>query len=77
MFLTPVAYSASLVPPRWRLLYSLNPMTGVVDGFRWSLLGRSPPDWSALAITTAVVIALLVGGLYQFRRTEKTFVDTV
>ena len=77
MYLTPVAYSASLVPGRWRLVYALNPMAGVIDGFRWALLGRSQPDWGAMAISTAATILILIGGLYYFRRTEKTFVDIV
>jgi lipopolysaccharide transport system permease protein len=75
MYLTPVAYSATLIPAGWRLVYALNPMAGVIDGFRWALLGRSQPDWGALAISAVVTILLLLGGLYYFRRTEKTFVD--
>ena len=77
MYLTPVAYSASLVPERWRLFYSLNPVTGVIEGFRWALLGKTNPNWTAIAVSTAVTIIILIGGLYYFRRTERTFVDIV
>lgn len=77
MYLTPVAYSAQLVPERWRLVYALNPMVGVINGFRWALLGRTQPDWPAMAMSAGVTLILLVGGLYYFRRTERTFVDIV
>ena len=77
MFLTPVAYSSSLVPPRWRWLYALNPMAGVVDGFRWALLGKAPPDWTALALSGGIALAILVAGLYYFRRAERTMVDVI
>lgn len=76
-YLTPVVYSASLIPDRFRLLFSLNPMTGVVDGFRWALLGVSVPDWRSIAISTAKTFALLIGGLHYFRWTERTMVDIV
>jgi lipopolysaccharide transport system permease protein len=74
LFLTPVAYSSSLVPPRWRVLYGLNPMTGVVEGFRWALLGKEPPGLMLL-VSVASVIALLLGGLFYFRRMERRFAD--
>ena len=77
MYLTPVAYSASLIPAKWRLIYALNPVTGVIEGFRWALLGRSQPNWGAVAVSTAVTLLILVTGLYYFRRTEKTFVDII
>jgi len=74
---SPVAYSASLVPAGpWRVLYNLNPMTGVIQGFRWALLGKGPPDpltWISLAAT----VVLLVGGLLYFRRFEDSFADVV
>ena len=76
LFATPVAYSSSLVPERWRALYGLNPMAGVVEGFRWALLGKEPPG-PLLAVSVAVVVLLLIGGLYYFRRMEKTFADVV
>lgn len=76
LFATPVAYSSSLVPERWRAWYGLNPMAGVVEGFRWALLGKEPPA-SLLAVSAVVVVLLLIGGLYYFRRMEKTFADLI
>lgn len=77
LFATPVAYSSSLVPERWRPLYGLNPMVGVVEGFRWALLGKSEPPGAVLAVSVAVVVLLLIGGLYYFRRMEQEFADVV
>jgi lipopolysaccharide transport system permease protein len=77
MFLSPVAYPASLVPEKWRLLYSLNPMAGVIEGFRWALLGKESPDFKVIAVSTAVVVALLFSGLVYFKRIERTFADVV
>jgi lipopolysaccharide transport system permease protein len=76
LFATPIAYPSSLVPEQWRALYGLNPMAGVVEGFRWALLGKEPPG-PLLAVSTAVVVLLLIGGLYYFRRMERTFADLV
>ena len=75
LFVTPVAYSSSLVPARWRTLYGLNPMTGVVEGFRWALLGKAAPHGGMLLVSTLSVAALLLGGLYYFRRMERRFAD--
>jgi lipopolysaccharide transport system permease protein len=75
MFATPVAYPSSLVPERWRALYGLNPMAGVVEGFRWALLGKNVGPGILLWVSLAVVILLLVGGLFYFRRMEWTFAD--
>ena len=77
MFASPIAYPVSVVPAEWRLLYSLNPMAGVIEGFRWSLLGKERPDFVLIGISSAVVIALLVGGLFYFKRMEQTFADVV
>ena len=77
MFLTPVAYAASLVPAKYRLLYGLNPMAGVVEGFRWALLDTDAPDWGMMLVSAGVVLALLAGGLFYFRRMERTFADVV
>jgi lipopolysaccharide transport system permease protein len=77
MFASPVAYSTSLVPPEWRGWYGLNPMAGVIDGFRWALLGSAECSWSTLAVSTTTVVLLLVGGMFYFRRVECTFADTV
>jgi len=75
MFLTPVVYPASLVPEAWRWVYLLNPMVGVVEGFRWSLLGGPTPALMGMVVSTVVMLALLVGGLLYFARYEKAFVD--
>jgi lipopolysaccharide transport system permease protein len=77
LFATPVAYPSSIVPERWRALYGLNPMAGVVEGFRWALLGKAQPPGALLAVSIAVVIMLLIGGLYYFRRMEQQFADVV
>jgi len=77
MFLSPVAYPVSLVPEKWRLLYSLNPMAGVIEGFRWALLGQESPNFKLVAVSTAVVVALLLSGLVYFKRMERTFADMI
>lgn len=76
LFATPVAYPAGLVPEKWQWLYGLNPMVGVVAGFRWALLGDAPPHGSMLASIVATLL-LLVGGLFYFRRMEKSFADVI
>jgi lipopolysaccharide transport system permease protein len=76
MFATPVAYPASLVPERWRPLYGLNPMAGVVEGFRWALVGGPAPG-PIVAVSATAVAALLAGGLLFFRRSEATFADVI
>jgi lipopolysaccharide transport system permease protein len=73
---TPVAYPTSWVKETWRPLYALNPMVGVVDGFRWAILGGPSPGMTVV-VSTAVVVVVLVSGLIYFRRTERTFADTV
>jgi lipopolysaccharide transport system permease protein len=77
MYASPVVYPLSLVPERWRLLYSLNPMVGIIEGFRWTLLGTAAPDATAMALTTALTIVLLVGGLIYFKRAERSFADVI
>ena len=77
LFLSPVAYSANLVPSgAWRIAYSFNPLAGLIQGFRWVLVKGPAPD-SMLLISVAVVTILLVSGIYYFRRTEKTFADVM
>jgi lipopolysaccharide transport system permease protein len=75
LFTTPVAYSSSLIPEAWRPLYALNPMVGVVEGFRWALLGRSDSAGGMVFVSAAAVAVLIAGGLFYFRRTERTFAD--
>ena len=77
LFATPVAYPSSIVPEKWRVLYALNPMVGVVDGFRWALLGKPESPGVPLLISVIVVFVLLAGGLYYFRRLEQQFADVV
>ncbi len=81
MFATPVVYTTESVlggRPEWlRVLYGLNPMTGVVEGFRWALLGAADPPWTLLAASVGVAATLLVSGLYFFRRLERSFADLV
>jgi lipopolysaccharide transport system permease protein len=77
LFASPVAYPASLVPRQWRLLFGLNPMTGVVEGFRWALLGRADAPDRIVVVSALTVIAVLVGGVFYFRRVEKDFADVV
>jgi lipopolysaccharide transport system permease protein len=77
MFASPVAYPSSLVPAKWRWLYELNPMAGVIDGFRWALTGHGQPPGPTILISAAMVMVLLVGGLIFFRRIEGTVTDRV
>ncbi|VTU00949.1 phosphate abc transporter permease : Transport permease protein OS=Nitrolancea hollandica Lb GN=NITHO_1980002 PE=3 SV=1: ABC2_membrane [Gemmataceae bacterium] len=77
LFVSPVAYPASIVPEAYRTLYGLNPMAGVIEGTRWALLGTDAPDWGLMGMSAAVVAVLLAGGLYYFKRMEKTFADVV
>ncbi len=77
LFATPVAYPSSIVPERWRMIYGLNPMAGVVEGFRWALLGKSQGPGGLLVVSIAVVILIFLGGLYYFRRMEAEFADVV
>ena len=76
-FATPVGYSAAIIAPKWQLAYSLNPMAGVVNGFRWALLGVGNGPDTALWISMAISILVLVSGLFYFRSMEKTFADTI
>ena len=77
LFITPVAYPASLVAPEWRPFYALNPMATVVDGFRWALLAAPPPPASAVVVSTVVVGVLIAGGIRYFRRTQGLFADVI
>ncbi|UVT16962.1 MAG: ABC transporter permease [Nitrospira sp.] len=77
MFLSPIVYPVSLVPERWRLLYGLNPMAGVIEGFRWALLGKSAPDPVVLGASIVVFLGVLIGGLAYFRKMERDFADVI
>ena len=77
LFASPVAYPASLVPVKWRWLYGLNPMTGVIEGFRWSLSGRGTAPGRLILVSVLIVVAVLVSGLFYFQRMEATIADVV
>ncbi|HET6419161.1 MAG TPA: ABC transporter permease [Geobacteraceae bacterium] len=77
LYASPVAYPVSIVPERWRMLYSLNPMAGVIEGFRWALLGRKTPDFEVMAVSSAAVLLLLLGGIVYFKKMERTFADVI
>ena len=78
LYVSPVGFSSSIVPEQWRLLYSLNPMVGVIDGFRWALLGgEAALYWPGLLLSLLLVGLLLYGGIRYFRATERTFADTI
>jgi len=78
LYISPVGFSSSIVPDKWRLLYSINPMVGVIDGFRWALLGgKSAIYWPGFLLSIAVVGIVLVTGIMYFRKTEKTFADVI
>jgi lipopolysaccharide transport system permease protein len=77
MLATPIAYSSTLLSEPWRTLYGLNPMAAVVEGFRWAMLGTSVGPGPMVAVSSAVALALLIGGAYYFRRMERTFADVV
>jgi len=77
LYATPVAYPSSLIPHKWRFLLGINPMTGVVEGFRWALLGTEQVDFPMMALSILSVLILLAGGLVYFDRMESTFADLV
>ena len=77
MFASPVVYPVSAVPEHWRFIYSLNPMAGVIEGFRWALLGKASPDFVVMTISVAVVLALLFGGVVYFKHMERIFADVI
>jgi len=77
LFATPIAYPSSLLSEPWRTIYGLNPMVGVVEGFRWALLGTKTAPGLIIILSSLVAVALLITGAYYFRRMEKTFADVV
>ena len=70
-------YPVSLIPESWRLIYSLNPMVGVIEGFRWALLGKGSPDFASMLVSVVVVFVLLAGGIVFFKRMERTLADVI
>ena len=78
LYISPVGFSSSIVPESWRLLYSINPMVGVIDGFRWAILGGNTPlYWPGLSLSIVLVSLILVTGVMYFRKTERTFADVI
>jgi len=78
LYVSPVGFSSSIVPEKWRLLYSINPMVGVIDGFRWAILGGNTRIyWPGFLLSLALVFVILVTGIFYFRKTEKTFADVI
>ena len=77
LFSTPIAYPSSLLQEPWRTVYAINPMVGVVEGFRWALLGTDTAPGPMIAVSALIALALLIGGAFYFRRMEKTFADIV
>jgi lipopolysaccharide transport system permease protein len=77
MWLCPIVYSSHMLPDKWRVVYGLNPMVGVIEGFRWCILGITTPDWTMMSVSFSVVAVVLVGGLYYFRKVETTFADII
>lgn len=76
-FISPVVYSTTMIPEKWQMLYSINPMVGVINGFRWALLGAPSPIGMGLLVSTIVAIILLASGWVYFRRMERTFADLI
>ena len=76
-FATPIIYSASAIPEEWQFLYSLNPMVGVVEGFRWAVLGSAAPPDAKLLLSASISVIMLISGMFFFRRMERTFADMV
>ena len=78
LYVSPVGFSSTIVPEQWRLLYSLNPMVGVIDGFRWAILGGNTQlYWPGFLLSIFLVLVILVTGIVYFRKTEKTFADVI
>ena len=78
LYVSPVGFSSTLIPGQWRLLYSVNPMVGVIDGFRWAILGGDTPlYWPGILLSLAIIVVILATGIRHFRATEKTFADVI
>ena len=77
MYASPIVYPLSQVPAEWKALYSLNPMVGVIEGFRWAVFDRGNPDFAALGIGLGVIVVMLAAGLVYFKKQERTFADVI
>lgn len=78
LYISPVGFTSSIVPDKWRLLYSVNPMVGVIDGFRWAILGGEYQlYWPGFLLSLALVVIILISGIFYFRKAEKTFADVI
>ena len=77
MFASPVVYPVSMVPEQWQWIYNLNPMAGVIEGFRWALLKTAPPAFGGMAVTVVCVVVLLLLGMSYFNRMERKFADVI
>jgi lipopolysaccharide transport system permease protein len=78
LYVSPVGFSSSIVPPKWRLLYSLNPVVGIIDGFRWTLLrGEAGLYWPSVACSAGLTAVLCFIGIWYFRKTERVFADII
>ena len=78
LYISPVGFSSSIVPEKWRMLYFLNPMVGVIDGFRWAIMGDAfPVYWPGLALSTSLTLLIFTGGLFYFRNMERSFADVI
>ena len=78
LYISPVGFSSSVVPENWRLIYSLNPMVGVIDGFRWAILGGSSQVLGyGFILSIGLVLLFLVSGIWYFRKMERTFADVI
>jgi len=78
LYISPVGFSSSVIPQKWRFIYSLNPITGIIDGFRWAILGQEAPIYTlGLLVSVGVSLSLMISGIWYFRKMEKTFVDVI
>jgi lipopolysaccharide transport system permease protein len=77
MYASPLVYSVAMIPDRWRVIYALNPMTGIIDGFRWALLGTGAFPWLSMSLSILIGCLFFLGGAYTFQRVESRFADVV
>ena len=77
LYVSPVGFSSSIIPEQYRLLYSLNPMVGVIDGFRWAIIGETNMHWQGFALSIGITFLILVYAIKYFRKMEKTFADVI